>query len=70
MEKIASQIIAEKDLFGRVPFSDTEMKESEFEEEIYRPAVDEKLDDVVEKAESKKEETKVEEPTVDDDDLF
>ena len=26
--KIASQIIAEKDLFGRVPFSDTEMKES------------------------------------------
>ena len=49
---------------------DTEMKESEFEEEIYRPAVDEKLDDVVEKAESKKEETKAEEPTVDDDDLF
>lgn len=49
---------------------DTEMKESEFEEEIYRPAVDEKLDDVVEKAESKKEETKAEESTVDDDDLF
>ena len=49
---------------------DTEMKESEFEEEIYRPAVDEKLDDVVEKAESKKEETKTEESTVDDDDLF
>ena len=49
---------------------DTEMKESEFEEEIYRPAVDEKLDDVIEKAESKKEETKAEESTVDDDDLF
>ena len=49
---------------------DTEIKESEFEEEIYRPAVDEKLDDVVEKAESKKEETKTEESTVDDDDLF
>ena len=49
---------------------DTEMKESEFEEMIYAPAVDEKLDDVVEKAESKKKEPKAEEPTVDDDDLF
>ena len=49
---------------------DTEMKESEFEEMVYAPAVDEKLDDVVEKAESKKEETKAEESTVDDDDLF
>lgn len=47
---------------------DTEMKESEFEEEIYRPAVDEKLDDVVEKAETKKEESKEEE--LSDDDLF
>lgn len=28
MKKIASQIIAEKDLFGGAPFSDTEMKES------------------------------------------
>ena len=46
------------------------MKESEFEEMVYAPAVDEKLDDVVEKAESKKEEPKVEETTVDDDDLF
>ena len=49
---------------------DTEMKESEFEEMVYAPAVDEKLDDVVEKAESKKEETKAEESIVDDDDLF
>ena len=50
---------------------DTEMKESEFEEEIYRPAVDEKLDDVVEKAESKKEE-KFENiaDAIEDDDLF
>ena len=47
---------------------DTEMKESEFEEQIYRPAVDEKLDDVVNKAESKTEESKTEE--VGDDDLF
>lgn len=47
---------------------DTEMKESEFEEEIYRPAVDEKLDDVINKAESKKEEKK--EVVVEDDDLF
>lgn len=47
---------------------DTEMKESEFEEHIYRPAVDEKLDDVVNKAESKTEESKTEE--IDDDDLF
>ena len=37
---------------------------------IYAPAVDEKLDDVVEKAESKKEGTKAEESIVDDDDLF
>jgi hypothetical protein len=44
------------------------MKESEFEEQIYRPAVDEKLDDVVNKAESKTEESKTEE--VGDDDLF
>ena len=47
---------------------DTEMKESEFEEEIYRPAVDEKLDEVVNKAESKSEESKTEE--IGDDDLF
>ena len=46
------------------------MKESEFEEMVYAPAVDEKLDDVVERAESKKEETKAEESIVDDDDLF
>ena len=49
---------------------DTEMKESEFEEMVYAPAVDEKLDDVVEKAEAKTEESKVEEATIDDDDLF
>lgn len=47
---------------------DTEMKESEFEEEIYRPAIDEKLDDVVKKAESKKEDVVEEE--IGDDDLF
>ena len=47
---------------------DTEMKESEFEEMVYAPAVDEKLDDVVEKAEAKTEESKTEE--IEDDDLF
>ena len=47
---------------------DTEMKESEFEEMVYAPAIDEKLDDVVEKAEAKTEESKTEE--IEDDDLF
>jgi hypothetical protein len=45
------------------------MKESEFEELIYVPAVDEKLEDVVEKAEKKKENTSVSED-IGDDDLF
>ena len=48
---------------------DTEMKESEFEEEVYRPAVDEKLEDVVKEAEGKKESVAKEEE-IGDDDLF
>lgn len=47
---------------------DTEMKQSEFEELIYVPAVDEKLEDVLAKAE-KKEENNVED-SIEDDDLF
>lgn len=56
---------------------DTDLKMSEFEEEIYVAVVEEKLEDVVKSAEKKaevKEETKVEKeseaPSVDDDDLF
>ena len=54
---------------------DTEMSAKEFEEDIYVPAADEKLDDVVKKAESKEEKTskkeeKTTETKVDDDDLF
>ena len=52
---------------------DTELKISEFEEQLYVPnATEEKLDDVVKKAEAKaevKEDIK-EEPQIDDDDLF
>ena len=53
---------------------DTELKLSEFEEMIYVPVKDEKLEDVV-KSSNKTEEVKVEKeetstPTVDDDDLF
>lgn len=53
---------------------DTEMTVSEFEEVIFAPAKDEKLDDVVKKSETKEappfKEDKKEEPEVDDDDLF
>jgi hypothetical protein len=54
---------------------DTELKISEFEEQLYIPnATEEKLEDVVKKAEKKeevKEETKQEpEPEIDDEDLF
>lgn len=53
---------------------DTEMTVSEFEEHIFTPAKDEKLDDVVKESEKKEEspfnEDKKEEPEVDDDDLF
>lgn len=54
---------------------DTEMSVSEFEEGLYVPVTDEKLDDVVKKAEKKSEEKPVEKkteekPEVDDEDLF
>ena len=53
---------------------DTEMTVSEFEEVIFAPAKDEKLDDVVKKSETKEtppfKEDEKEEPEVDDDDLF
>lgn len=53
---------------------DTELKVSEFEEQVHIPnATEEKLEDVVKKAEKneeKNEEVKQEEPQIDDDDLF
>ena len=49
---------------------DTELKVFEFEEQLYVPnATEEKLEDVVKKAEAKAE-VKAEEPQIDDDDLF
>ena len=55
---------------------DSEMTPSEFEEEIYVMATDEKLDDVMKKADKKAEKEEIpfeedkSEPEVDDDDLF
>ena len=50
---------------------DSGMSASEFEEEIYVMATDEKLDDVIKKAEKKEEKVEVDsEPEVSEDDLF
>lgn len=53
---------------------DTELTESEFENEIFEPATEEKLEDVLKEAEDKKSEDKApfdaDESSVDDDELF
>lgn len=52
---------------------DSEMSSSEFEDNIYVMATDEKMDDVMKKAENKEESKKTDddsEPEVDEDDLF
>jgi hypothetical protein len=50
---------------------DTKMKPSDFEEDVYVPAKDEKLEDVIKEAESKKkEEVPFEEDDDADEDLF
>lgn len=50
---------------------DSGMSASEFEEEIYVMATDEKLDDVIKKAEKKEEKVEIDsEPEVSEDDLF
>jgi len=49
---------------------DTELTVTEFEELVYVPIVDEKIDEVIKKAETKKEVKEESAPEVDDEDLF